>query len=143
MGANDVDRILSGTVLAELRQMNDGNLPHVATVTVRPSSGPRVGGALVTNTPTTLYTDVPCRLTPRRRPAEDVLGAGDQLRAVKTWTLSFTAGTTIPEGALAIVSGRGAGGVWQRAVRVGAPAGSLSFPVSARYTAQDVPAGGR
>jgi hypothetical protein len=140
-------RLLGDEPLAELRALNEANLPHTCAVTAEQQTGGRVGGALATaSTPTTvLPAGTPCRLIAyrSRRGATEILQA-DQPFLEDQWFLSFRIGVVVPEGALATVSGvDGLGNPWTRLVRVGTPVHSRAYEIESRYAARDVNVAGR
>lgn len=144
MSSDDFNRLLTPDTVAELRSLQQGNMPHTCTVTVVPVSGTRVGGALVSSAPVTVLTDAACRLTPRKRPMQEQVSAG-QMRVTAQWVLILAAGTELPHGAVAVVTGADVldGVVWVRSVRIGAPEHSRVFGTGARYACEDVGIGGR
>lgn len=140
-----VHRLLDSNTVAELRALNEGNMAHVCTITTLPTTGTRVGGALADKTPIVLFTDLRCRLTPRRLRALEQLQAGQE-QAHAQWTLVVPAGTTIPSGAVAVVSHLSDDcgcDTPTRTVRISAPANSRTFEIGARYNAEDVSPAGR
>lgn len=134
-------RLLPAETLAELRALNEANLPHTCAVTFQQTTGTRVGGALsAPPTPTAvLPAGTPCRLVPLKlRGATEQLAA-DQPFLSDPWALVFRIGVVIPEGALATVSGTDAlGAPWTRLVRVGAAIHSRAYEITSRYAARDV-----
>lgn len=139
-------RLLPDEARAELRALNEANLPHTCTVTFQQTTGTRAGGALSTGpTPTTLLpAGTPCRLVPLKlRGAMEVLAA-DQPFLSDPWALVFRVGVQLPEGALATVTGTDAlGNAWTRIVRLGAAIHSRAFDITSRYSARDVTVAGR
>jgi hypothetical protein len=137
--SDQANRILDDATIAELRQINEGNMPHRATVTVVPISGTRVGGALVDRTPEIILDRVPCRLTPHNESA--VVVAGAQARAVGRWTLTFVACTQIPQNAVADVYDAQDNAIAR--VRIGQRSSSRSFEIGSAYACEDVSPGQR
>jgi hypothetical protein len=139
-------RLLPEETLAELRALNEANLPHTCAVTFQQTTGARVGGALsVAPTPTTvLPAGTPCRLVPLKlRGAMEGLAA-DQAFLSDPWALVFRIGVELPEGSLATVTGTDALGTpWTRIVRLGAAIHSRAFEIESRYGARDVTVAGR
>jgi hypothetical protein len=128
--------LLNGDTLADLRALNESNLPHVATITVEQTSGAREGGSLVDETLDTLFEDEPCRLSPASTSRTAEQAAQPQTSA--SWILTFTAGTMVPDNAIAEVSGETNGEAWQRRVRIAGGRQTRAFSSMARYDAVDV-----
>src|SRR4051794_33897869 len=114
-------RVIDDDALAELRAINNANLPHRASVTMQATSGTRVGGALVPVTPTTVLDDVPCRLVPLAQARANEVAVADQPDAQANYVLVFEAGVVIPRGAEATVTGTSlaTGEEWTRKLVLG------------------------
>lgn len=135
-------RLLSSEAIANLRALNEANMPHRCSATMDVKTGTRVGGALTT-TPTSIMTNVPCRLAPVKRRIQETL-QGDQANQQDQWMLVFRVGVAVPEHALATITGTDALGVpWTRVVRVGTPVHSRAFEIRSAYSARDVNVAGR
>jgi hypothetical protein len=131
-------RLVPDETLAELRALNEANLPHLCSATFDVRSGTRVGGAIAA-TPTAILAAVPCRLVAQKRLPKAEMLAGDQPYAGDQWNLVFRVGVVVPEGALATITGTDAlGAAWTRVVRVGTPLHSRAYEIESRYGARDV-----
>jgi hypothetical protein len=110
--------LFSDDATAMLAQINDDNLPHLATVSVPATAGARVGGALVDVTAAVLLAGTPCRLTPLSAPSPIVDAA--QPRSAQAFVLAFARGTVVPANAIAVVTGTygPALAAWTKRVRV-------------------------
>lgn len=128
--------LLNSDAIADLRALNESNLPHLATITLEKQSGAREGGSLVDETPDTIFTDIACRLSPAGSSRTSEEAAQPQTRA--SWTLTFVAGTIVPDNAIADVSGETNGVAWLRRVRIAGGKQTRAFASMAKYDAVDV-----
>lgn len=128
--------ILNDDTIAELRALNDSNLPHLATITRDVQSGAREGGSLVDETPVEVFSDRACRLSPAG--AQATVAEADQAEGRGSWTLTFVAGTIVPENAIAEVTGETNGVVWTRRVRIAGSRSTRGTNAMAKYDAVDV-----
>lgn len=133
-------RVIDDETIAELRAVNEANLPHTVSATADVRSGARVGGAIAATPTTILAAGTPCRLVAMRlRSARGEVLAGDQPYSGDQWNLVLRVGVQIPEGALATVLGVDAlGNAWTRLIRIGTPLHSKAYETESRYSARDV-----
>lgn len=127
--------------LADLRALNESNLPHLATISIETQSGARVGGALVDPAPQEIAADVPCRLSPSGSGSQ--LDERDQTGTTSRWTVAFAAGYVVPENATAVISGATNGQAWQRTVQILSTIQTRAFASMAKYDAVDLGAPSR
>ena len=130
--------LLPQGAIDSLASLSDSNLPHRAIVTTATTTGTRVGGALVDPTPTTLYVDLPCRLTPVRTPGES--NEAGQATQRQRWSLACTRGVAIPPNATATVRLVNDNGsvAWTRTLRVLESESTRAFTAMARYACVDI-----
>lgn len=127
--------------LAALRSLSDGNMPHVATVTIPSKTGTRQGGALVAPGSTTLLTAEPCRLNPMGSSGALTQDAM-QPQGTARWELCFKAGVMLPASAIAVVTGQHPSGApWTRRVKVLVPLDASGAEVVARFECADASPG--
>lgn len=138
--AGDLE-LIPPDALADLRALNEDNLPHLASILIEKQSGTREGGALVDPTPEVWDTDVPCRLSPSGGGSPNA--ERDQASTTSSWVVAFAAGYEVPENATAVIAGETNGIAWTRTVRLLATRQTRAFAMMARYDAVDLGAASR
>ena len=128
-----VARALTPMAVASLRDL----------ATVQRRARVRVAGGGITETPTTVYTNIPCRLSNILLSAYESLTA-DQLVSVNRWIVSFNRTTIITEGDIITVNGTHLDGTpWTKVLHALASDGPRSFEVLLNVAAVDPSMSGR